>query len=348
MLLTRPIPDLGETLQSYIIQLARLNHYKFEHWSLYLSNESVAYRSRDIADRNQLREFVFQSTGMPNVNLLFDQWQFFDTEKKYFDYKKIKVCPICFGSNRHKLMAQWSFRYNLVCPEHNCSLVEQCSSCGESVTERIIYGMKCDKCELPLHEFEVKETEVDYFSKRIEQLVGEAILQKREALIDELAWQYNHIEALSLLVYQDGNQLWRRKRSYSIKQKHEHQTRIGQLLNDNTLLQSALNEYMQSQFAQGKTDLGIALTKLNKYLVNNTCPVLIIAVKKLINSFQFSDSQTVGLVWLEKLFDFPQKSLTDYVKTKYPSLILKTQGPASVSLNNVNHILEYYQKTARL
>lgn len=348
MLSSRPFPDLGETLQSYVIRLARFNHYKFDHWSQYLSQESVPYRSRDITDRKQLREFIFLSTGMPSVNQLFDQWQFFDTEKKFFDYKKIKICPICFGSNKYKLMTQWSFRYNLVCPEHSCSLVDKCSRCGESVTERTVHVMKCDKCELPLHEFEVKETEVDYFSKRIENLIGEGILQNREALIGELAWQYTHIEALSLLVYQDSNPLWRRKRSYSIEQKHQHQTFIGQLLNDNSLLQSALNEYMQSQFKQGKTDLGIAFTKLNKYLVNKTCPVLIVAVKKLINNFQFNDTQKVGLTWLEKLFNLHQKSLTNFVKDKCPCLILKTQGPASVSLNNVNHILDQYQKTVKL
>ncbi len=344
MLLTRPIIDLGETLQSYIIRLARFNHYRFDHWSLYLSQESVPYRSRGIADRNQLREFVFQSTGMPNVNLLFDQWQFFDTEKKYFDYKNIKVCPICYGSNKHKLMAQWSFRFNVVCPEHGCLLVDKCSRCGDSTTERTVHAMKCDKCELPPHKFEVKKTEVDYFSKRIQNLIGEGILQNREALIDELAWQYIHIEALSLLVYQKGNQLWRRKRSYSIEQKHAHQTLIGQLLNDNTLLQNALNEYMQSQFEQGKTDLGMALTKLNKYLVNNTCPTLIVAVKELINSSQFSESQKVGLTWLERFFDFPKNTLVNFVKTKHPSVILNTQGPASVLINDVSYILAQYQK----
>jgi hypothetical protein len=344
MLLTRPIIDLGETLQSYIIRLARFNHYRFEHWSLYLSQESVSYRSRDIADRNQLRAFVFLSTGMPSVNQLFDQWQFFDTEKKYFDYKKIKICPICFGSNKHKLMAQWSFRNNLVCPEHSCLLVDKCSRCGDSITERTVHAMKCDKCELPLHEFEVKETEVDYFSKRIKSLISEKALKKRETLLDELNWQYIHIEALSLLVYQEGSQLWRRKRSYSIEQKYQHQTIIGQLLNDNALLQNALNEYMQSQFEQGKTDLGMAFTKLNKYLMNNTCAVLIIAVKKLINNVKFGDTQKVGLLWLEKLYDFPKNSMVNFVKTKYPSVILNTQGPVSVPINDVSYVLSQYQK----
>jgi len=348
MLSSRPFPDLGETFQSYVIRLARFNHYKFDHWTLYLSKESVSYRSKDIAERNQLRQFVFLCTGMPSVNQLFDQWQFFDTEKKYFDYKQIKICPICFRSNKHKLMAQWSFRNNLVCPEHSCLLADNCSRCGDSITERTVHAMKCDKCEFPLHEFESKETEVDYFSKRIEQLTDEGVLQNRETLIDELAWQYSHIEALSLLVYQSGNPLWRKKRSYSIEQKHEHQTVIGELLNDSTLLQSALNEYVQSQFEQGKTDLGQAFTKLNNYLVNNTCPTLIVAVKELIHRSQFYESQKVGLTWLEKLFNFHQKSLTNFVKDKYPNFILKTQGPASISLSDVNHILEQYQQRVKL
>lgn len=335
MLSSRPFPDLGETFQSYVIRLARFNHYKLDHWTLYLSRESVPYRSKDIAERNLLRQFVFLSTGMPSVNQLFDQWQFFDTEKKYFDYKAIKVCPACFVSNKNKLLAEWSVRFNVVCSEHECLLVDSCSNCGDLITERAIHALKCSKCELPIKDFRSNVVKIDSFSKKIHKLFGKGLINKRDTLINELSWQHLHLEAYSSLVYQEGSRLWRSKQNYSIEQKYAYQKAVGQLLENAELLNEALCMHLSSQIANGNLVLGKAFTRLNRYLKDNRCPTLVVGIKTLIKEFEFEENQTVGLVWLSNLYGIESQELKKSIYQEFESVLFKNRGILAINAYEV-------------
>tara|TARA_R110002167_G_scaffold298619_8_gene502940 strand:- start:4286 stop:5350 length:1065 start_codon:yes stop_codon:yes gene_type:complete len=339
MLLTKPIPDLNETFQSYVIRLARFNHYKFEHWSLYLSQESVSYRGRTKSDRDQLSNFVHQSTGMDDVLQLFDQWMFFEEGKLYFDYKAIKICPACFAANKNKLLAKWSFRNYVVCSEHSCLLVDSCTNCGELITERCIHSLRCSKCDFSLEDLSNKKIESDYFSKRINELIDNGLLEERDVLIDELSWQHRQIRAMSFLVYQDDSKFWRSKRNYSIEQKHEHQSAIGKLLENPELLLQTLSAYLESKFEQGETDLGTALIKFNRYLANESCPQLIFAAKKLINSFPFDESQTAGIIWLSNLYNIEKSTFKNFVQLNFECLLFKNRV---ISASHAAKVIDAY------
>jgi hypothetical protein len=320
--------------------LARFNHYKFEHWSMYLSQESVSYRGRTKADRVQLSKFVHQSTGMDEVLQLFDQWVFFEDAKLYFDYKAIKICPICFATNKNKLLAKWSFRNYVVCSKHSCLLVDSCTNCGELITEQCVHGLSCSKCQFPLEELKYKKAESDYFSNRINEFFSNELFEKKHELIEELSRHHDQIAAFSLLVYEEGSPVWKRKRSYSVEQKHKHQLTIGCLMVDDKKLLKALRTYLESKLEQGETNFGKAFLNLNKYLANDMCPQLIVAAKELLKSFTFNEQQTVGIIWLSKLYNIEKNQLKSFVQLNYSSLLFKGQAiPASYAAQVIDDYL---------
>jgi hypothetical protein len=344
MLLIKPIPDINETFQSYLIRSARFNNYNFEHWSLYITQQCVKYRSRNYADRIRLIEFVHQRTGMDEVLQLFDQWMFYGNGKHYFDYKVIKICPTCLVNNKGKLMAEWSLRFNVVCSIHDCLLVDSCTNCGDFITEHTIHTMRCNKCELPILKVNDDNVEIDFFSKRIHRLFGKGLVKNRDKLIDELSWEYLHIEAFSFLVYQKGSHFWRSKRNYSIKEKYAHQLAVGQLLEDSERLRKVLFDYVNSYFMNGNSAFGTLFFKRNKYLKNNRCPALILSIKGLLKKFEFDESQTVGLTWLSHLYDIEEQELKHFIEKEFKSTLFKNRGIFAMNAYEVINAYLNYKK----
>ncbi len=272
---------------------------------------------------------------MPEVLQLFDQWMFFSDAKQYFDYKAIKVCPACFVSNKNKLFAEWSVRFNVVCSEHECLLVDTCPNCGDLITERAIHALKCSKCELPIKDFHSNVVKIDFFSKKIHQLFGKGLINKRNALINELSWQHLHLEALSSLVYQEGSRLWRSKQNYSIEQKYAYQKAVGQLLESAELLNEALCKLVSSQIVHGNLVLGKIFSRFNRYLKDNRCPTLIASVKELIKEFEFEENHTVGLVWLSNLYGIEPQELKNFIYQEFESVLFKNRGVLAINAYEV-------------
>lgn len=342
MLLTRPFPDLNETLQSYVVRLARANHYSIEQWTQFLSQESAPVRAKDLNSRKQLVSFLSRVTGMAEVDKLFDQWQFFNTDKNHFDYKMIKICPVCFSENGGKVNASWVLRYNLCCEKHSCLLVDTCSGCGHAISEKCVLNKQCQQCGLQLSKFSSDRVKSDYFSSRMHQKLAEGILTNRESLLSELAWQSSYIDALSPLLYKGNQALWRKKRGYSVWEKYQHQRSVGELINNENSLNTALVGYVQKQFDSGTTDLGKALLKFNKYLFDDVNPQILHAVKKLILEQNFPDYISVGPLWLSKVYGLEHENLKQYLLNHTSTTGFKNKSlPAYLASSVVSGYLKF-------
>lgn len=342
MLLTRPFPDLNETLQSYVIRLARANHYSIEQWAQYLSQECAPVRTKDLNSRKQLVSFLSRVTGMTEIEKLFDQWQFFNTDKNHFDYKMINICPVCFSENNGKINASWVLRYNLCCEKHSCLLVDICSGCGHAISEKCVLSKQCQQCGLQLSKIVADRVSSDYFSSRMHQKIAEGIFTDRDSLLNELAWQSSNIEAFSPLVYKENQPNWRKKRDYSVWEKHEHQVSISELMKNENMLNTALVDHVQEQFDSGITDLGKALLRFNKYLFDEVNPQILHAVKRLIFEQDFSAYISVGPLWLSKVYGLDHNSLKQYLLEHASTTGFKNKSmPAYLAKNVISDYLKF-------
>ncbi|WP_233078863.1 hypothetical protein [Rheinheimera soli] len=193
-----------------------------------------------------------------------------------------------------------------------------------------------------LSEFKVQNVQSDIFSSRISQKVSDGILNERESLLDELSWQYSTLEAFSLLVYEENQANWRNKRGYSLSDKHNHQIAVSRLMENEELLINAIKKYAQGQFEKGTTDLGKALMKFSKYLVDEVNPAILLSVKKLIGWGKFDDQISIGVIFLSKLYGLEQENFKQYLQNHVSTTGFKNRAiPASLAAKVVSEYLEF-------
>ncbi|SEK67494.1 TniQ protein [Colwellia chukchiensis] len=331
MMLIRPYPDEQETLQSYVIRLAKFNHYQFEHWSQHLSQQSISLRQRDAKSRELLTSYLHSVTGMDNVFNLFDQWQFYNKDKRHFDYKSIKVCPLCFAENKGKILSLWALRYYLVCTKHDTLLVDKCSKCNSAITENTILQGKCGSCVKEVTTFETEVVAPDSFSLELARAAQNQIFDTTVDLINKLLIIYTKLEACSSFIYQDGQALWKKKQAYSIEEKYHHQMQVAELVENENKLVSAIGRYVNLALEEKLYDLGKVLVKFKSYIGNEKFPMMTSAIRTFVLTSEFTEDQRVGVTWLNNLFGFESKMFKNFIIDKYPSLVFKQSVPLNMA-----------------
>ncbi|WP_334019010.1 TniQ family protein [Alteromonas sp. S015] len=345
MLLTRPFSSTDETLQSFLIRLARANHYTFEAWSRHLADQGIPYRTRNQESRKKLVEYIDGILGRNETSELFDQWAFYTDLKLGFDFARIKICPHCFKESKGKLHPKWSFRFNLTCPVHGCLLVDTCSCCGTAINEQAVHSHKCTECGTPLITSESTIAEPDSFSGQIHELDSTKLIsdeRNRTALINLLTAQFNTIEALSNYVYEGDQAKWRKKRAYSLAQRYQHQIAVSQALSSQSATNDAVAQYAGEVISDGETDIAKLFRYSRKAIKNQFPQMLIKAIKTYVENFDDDNGITVGLRWLSDLYGIDDDSLFKFVVLNHEALQTRK---GVIRLLDAGHVIDGYLKS---
>lgn len=291
-LLIRPVPFQEESLQQYILRLARSNGYTNKSAGELIKQVSgIPIHTYMITHREELKIKLVRITGHNEVQSLFDHKLWYKKYKKVFNYDRIKLCPLCLLENNH-CHSYWHFRHALTCEKHKTLLIDTCWSCLRVLSEFSLTSMVCIFCGVEvLPKINRKVT----FDNRVDNYFSP---------YNDLDGLCNKIDALKpyFELYQEKSyQLWAKNNSYSIKDRITLINSVLDIFNSKQLTIHAIDELMTK--SKVCTSISIAILRVNVYLSHDKYPdfTRLFAERLLIIS-KFFPSMTIPPSLVERLY----------------------------------------------
>lgn len=186
-LITTAIPYTDESLASYFVRLAELNHYDSPRWIFWLAGYSTSNNVLNanlfLKSINEL-DILSQATGV-DAELLFSMAFYPDRRFKgaytlskgvsvpiYAVHKtSTKICPLCLTENEY-IRKSWEISLTTVCTKHQCLLIDICPRCGRriSIFRKTVVKCICGFDLREAHTQEIRKTELG-ITKQIEELM---------------------------------------------------------------------------------------------------------------------------------------------------------------------------------
>ena len=261
-LLIRPVPFQEESLQQYILRLARSNGYTNKSAGELIKQVSgIPIHTYMIVHREELKRKLMKMTGHNEVQSLFDHKFWYKKYKKVFNYDRIKLCPLCLLENNH-CYSYWHFRHALTCEKHKILLIDTCWTCLRVLSEFSLTSMVCVFCG------------VDVLPKINRKITFDNRVNNYFSPFSDLDGLCNKIDALKpyFELYQEKSyQLWAKNNSYSIKERITLINAVLDVFNSEQLTTHTIDEFMNKN--KDCASISIAIQKIYAFLSHDTHPI---------------------------------------------------------------------------
>lgn len=182
MFLIRPFPDPQESLQGYLLRLARVNGY----------NEKEINKLRSTTNPPKIHHSIFSSTLHSDMLLLVNWCKHFSILnlvdpyliprfRFLIDTNNVKICPLCI-QNKPIFKYHWHFKNVDSCLLHHCYLINECSYCKTRLTWQSFISCKCSFCNTLLNEMDVVHLDTDKYTAIISGILDGLYVDNDESI----------------------------------------------------------------------------------------------------------------------------------------------------------------------
>lgn len=343
-LLIRPKIIASESLQSYLIRLARTNGYTYKAFSAGVSANSKPHRSMKLADRQEIRSLI-EEISDPNSSELADVWECAHYQKQIFDYSRIKFCNQCYQEEK-LLPPHWWLKNYLICTKHKALLVDSCPECNTRLNEDSFIKEQCANCEVNFQLFQHKVCEPDSYSALLDKAFSTFVGNTQHFIL-----RHNENARKTFIQHNIGSFLLKglqgqttsrdNRRNFSIEELSQSQHDCQELINEG--IREALIKYLSKIKKETSKAIPSAFSPILDLLnqPEGACfkdaliQILLTPPDELAN-------WPLEVSWLEKFLDIPVGEIERAITEKYPEYRSKSQGRMKIEIKNIGFIINEF------
>jgi len=343
-LLIRPKITASESLQSYLIRLARMNGYTYKAFSAGLSANSKPHRSMKLADRQEIRSLI-EEIADPNSSELTDVWECAHYQKQIFDYSRIKFCNLCY-QEEGVLPPYWWLKNYLMCTKHKALLVDSCSHCNTRLNEDSFIKEQCSNCEAGFQSFQHKICEPDSYSALLEKTFSSFVGNSIQFLLlhNESARKtfiQHNIGSFLLKGIQGQTTSRDNRRNFSVEELSQSQHDCQELINES--IREALIKYLSKIKMETSKAIPSALSPILDLLNEPEGACFKDALTQiLLTPPDELENWPLEVSWLEKIMDIPVGEIETAIIDKYPEYRSKSQGRMKIEIKNIGFLINEF------
>ena len=309
-LLIRPKPFYTESLQQYILRLAKTNGYTHKKIAKLINKtDGVPIHTCKQDHRENLKTAIIKLTAHNEVQSLFDHKIWHEKYRKIFNYDRVKVCLQCLLINNHCYF-HWHFRHTLTCHKHKSLLIDACQSCLEPLMECSLISMRCKLCGCKLLVDSYCKVTID---NRIDDYFSS---------IEDLDGLYDKIDALKpyFELYQEKSyQLWAKNNSCSIKELVTLISGVLNIFNNKQLMITAFDKLIID--SQEVVSIVNATRRINRFLYHDKYPEFTsLFAEYLLLKKKFYPEMVIPRTFVERLYK------VNVMKAKEMNMRYKSEG----------------------
>lgn len=325
-MLIRPFYKKGDSFQSYVYRSARANGWTDNRLKQFLRLEVAPLYSYKAEDRQNLKSWLRNISERDEILALTDVWLFYSDFKQYFDFSRIKICPLCYTNSGVAIPAYWYLRTYLACSKHKILLTDICTCCDEKLTADSIIADRCLNCETKVADFKTENVDVDFYSQKAYELLNDCESHETFAAVFEHSYipllrSINILAPLTGLAAEIGYE-YKQRRFLSIKQLHRYQLSCSELYQDREKLTECLSEIVNEHVSDGSTNLGKIFLRQVKEVEDINSRFYVHAVRNLVMSGKLVHEELIAsLSWIARLFEYDETKFVRHAEREFSSLI---------------------------